>query len=738
MVSYKDKDVDVKKISYFIALFITIPSLAYIYLNYQKNIHIKSYLDKKTQQYKSGYSVLYQEHKTLAEMIFTTRIDRVEVIDIFKDATLGTENQKNIARKNLYSYLQNTYNLLKKFNIKQLHFHLPNNDSFLRFHRPKKFGDNLTGIRSTVEYVNKNHKMIDGFEEGRIYNGYRFVYPLFYEGTYIGSVEVSFSTLAMNLKYMNDYNVVSNFLIRKGVVNAKVFEDEKSNYTESRLENFYIEKATIKQIKAAKKIKTKMPLSKTTIDLVQERKDSTLSFSLYDTKRKEIMTFIKVQNPVTKKVVGLFVVRSNAQYIFDQIHDFEMKMLVGIFFIGFMLLYVYRESRYREKIEESRQKILLFNQTLEEKVAQQVKEIKESNLFHETIFNTVNDGMAILDLESNFILVNDAYVKMTGYTKEELYSKSCISLTTENMVERSKEVVLEVVEKGYYENYEKRCIISNQKELEVKMDIVLMPNKTQLLIAVKDMTIENKLKSDKKLQEQQLLQQSRMAQMGEMISMIAHQWRQPLAAIAATVINLDLKFELAMFDLDTKEGREQQELYFRDNLKNISSYVQGLSTTIDDFRNFYKSNKQIQLSSLELVTKRALKIIQASLENDGIVFVFNYNSDEKFEMYENEIMQVILNILKNAQDNLLEREIKDGKITITTYERSISFCDNGGGIEADIIDKIFDPYFSTKSELNGTGLGLYMSKTIIQEHHNGALEVQNIGKGVCFTISFDG
>ena len=100
------------------------------------------------------------------------------------------------------------------------------------------------------------------------------------------------------------------------------------------------------------------------------------------------------------------------------------------------------------------------------------------------------------------------------------------------------------------------------------------------------------------------------------------------------------------------------------------------------------------------------------------------------------MIQVVLNILKNAEDNFLEKDIKEPYIKISTNDKVLSICDNGGGIPDDNMNKIFDPYFSTKDEKNGTGLGLYMSKTIIEEHHNAKLEVENTDDGVCFTIKF--
>lgn len=433
-------------------------------------------------------------------------------------------------------------------------------------------------------------------------------------------------------------------------------------------------------------------------------------------------------NPVTDKVIGLFIVRSSAEYIFSKQNDFYLKLLLLDLLIGAVFLYVSRERLHKKTISD-------FNKTLEEKVLAQVKEIKESEAFHQTIFNSANDAIAILDLESNFLLVNDTYEKLTGYTKAELYTKSCRELTVENMRDTTDEVRLEILKTGSYKGYEKSCIVKNGRIIDVYMDIVLMPSKDKFLISTKDVTEENRLKREKILHQKQRLQHSRMAQMGEMISMIAHQWRQPLAAISSTVMNLEVKFMLGTFDLSSEDGRAKQKEYFLTNFKNIETFVSNLSATIDDFRNFYKPTKQVSKTSLDIIVERAMKIVQVSLKNDNIKVEYDYKAISDIEVYENEIMQVVLNILKNAQDNFLEKKIQNPKITIIIDEKSLTICDNGGGIDESIIDKIFDPYFSTKEELNGTGLGLYMSQLIIKEHHKGTISIENIDGGACFKIT---
>jgi len=226
-----------------------------------------------------------------------------------------------------------------------------------------------------------------------------------------------------------------------------------------------------------------------------------------------------------------------------------------------------------------------------------------------------------------------------------------------------------------------------------------------------------------------------------MISMIAHQWRQPLAAITSVLMSVDVKLARGTFDLTQEQDRKKFLDYLHKKHHNIHDYVQFLSTTTSDFRNFFNPHKEKEFVRLTRPIEKALEILQKNMQSHGIEIEINLQEDEEILLYKNEVIQVMLNILNNAQDNFLVKQTKNPKVIIKTHidkhTATISICDNGGGIPNEIIDTVFDPYFSTKDEQNGTGLGLYMSKIIIEEHHNGILMVNNVDKGVCFDIIFN-
>lgn len=219
--------------------------------------------------------------------------------------------------------------------------------------------------------------------------------------------------------------------------------------------------------------------------------------------------------------------------------------------------------------------------------------------------------------------------------------------------------------------------------------------------------------------DEMLNQQSRLASMGEMIGNIAHQWRQPLSTISTIASGTKFEDELNLMN--------KEKLY--KNLDLIVSNTQHLSNTIEDFRNFFKKDKTKTSFNLKSTIEKVINLMSASLKNKGIQIKLEI--DENIELYtlENELTQAILNILNNSKDALLEKELKIKCIKIKAFEkdneRYIEVYDNAGGIKDEIINKVFEPYFTTKFQSQGTGIGLYMTRTIIVSHMKGKITAKN-------------
>jgi signal transduction histidine kinase len=223
-------------------------------------------------------------------------------------------------------------------------------------------------------------------------------------------------------------------------------------------------------------------------------------------------------------------------------------------------------------------------------------------------------------------------------------------------------------------------------------------------------------------------QQSRHAAMGEMIEQIAHQWRQPLNTLALINQNLYFKRQLG----------QCQELCYETAHNQFEEHLQYMSKTIDDFRNYYKMDKSKMLEDIGELAGIALRLSEVLLKYARIQTNLVVHSSTKVMLAKNEMIQVFMNLIKNAHDVIKAREMESGEITITVSKVmgriEVLVEDNAGGIENSIIEKVFDIYFTTKSDDEGTGLGLYMCRYIIEESFGGRIRVENSTKGAKFIM----
>lgn len=228
--------------------------------------------------------------------------------------------------------------------------------------------------------------------------------------------------------------------------------------------------------------------------------------------------------------------------------------------------------------------------------------------------------------------------------------------------------------------------------------------------------------------EQLLMQQSRQAALGETIGNIAHQWRQPLNALGLTVQQLGLSYECGRF------SKEQLET----SIAKVMEIISHMSQTIDDFRNFYRPDKEKDWFKVYQVVAKTVSLVEANFREHRIGIEVPAADNLEIKGYPNEYAQVLLNILMNARDAFLERKTANARVTIRLTregERSVvTVTDNAGGIAPEIMERIFDPYFTTKEQDLGTGIGLFMAKTIIEKNMGGRLTARNVDDGAEFRI----
>jgi len=356
------------------------------------------------------------------------------------------------------------------------------------------------------------------------------------------------------------------------------------------------------------------------------------------------------------------------------------------------------------------------------------KIILEQKEEFEAIFRNSKDGIAILDFNSKFLDFNEAYLTMTGFTREELLTKSGLELSAPEDKEKTEAIIEEIRERGYVENFEKTCVVKDGKRIATNMTISILPDNQRLLLVAKDVT-------SLKLLEQQ----SKLASMGEMIGNIAHQWRQPLSVITVSASAMDMKSD---FDSLTKE-----EIKTYSN--NIIAQAEYLSQTIDDFRNFIKNDSSYEQLSVKDTIENSLGLVDATIKNNYITLVKNLDDDVVIHGNKNELTQALINIINNAKDAMKNLENQNKFLFVETKKLKdnslqLEIYDNGGGIPEEIIHRVFEPYFTTKHQSVGTGIGLSMVAKIIKERHYGELFVYNKEyeykggnyKGACFVIKF--
>jgi len=276
--------------------------------------------------------------------------------------------------------------------------------------------------------------------------------------------------------------------------------------------------------------------------------------------------------------------------------------------------------------------------------------------------------------------------------------------------EECRVAVIDITERRRAEN----ALTEKQQELEeINSNL-----ETHIVKAVDDL----------RRKDQVLIVQDRLAVMGEMISNIAHQWRQPLNSLAVRLQYLPIAYASAEFNrefLETCVGKSMQ-------------LIQHMSQTIDDFTNFFRPEKEAVTFGVNQVIARTLSLIEKSFKDQNISIALQTEGDPKADGYPNEYAQVLLNILINARDALVERHVDDARISLRAFAEGektvVTITDNAGGIDKEILDKIFDPYFTTKGADKGSGIGLFMSKAIIEKNMGGMLTVRNTGKGAEFRI----
>lgn len=372
--------------------------------------------------------------------------------------------------------------------------------------------------------------------------------------------------------------------------------------------------------------------------------------------------------------------------------------------------------------EDERQK---FSGTI-----QDITESKHSEALIDRLSQVVNQtplSTIITDPRGVIEYVNNETLKLTGYFTNELIGQNMRLFNSGLHSEPFYQDMWSTITQKH--SFWRGTIVNRMKSGDLRdcastiFPIFNTQNEIINFVTIQDDVTERNMK------DRLFLMQTRQAQMGEMLSMIAHQWRQPLAIMSALISRQKINI---MLERSTLEGINK-------SFDEMEMQVQHLSRTITDFKDFFKPDKQTAVTKSSVIVSKTLELVEHTLMNKNINVKIDHCNDTEYRTYENELIQVMLNLIKNAQDAFEEKGVKDPRIVIHTDQREgeviLSVEDNAGGIDPGFIDTVFSPYTSTKSD-NGTGLGLYMSKTIIEEHCHGVIGAENIEGGVRFSLRF--
>jgi len=418
-----------------------------------------------------------------------------------------------------------------------------------------------------------------------------------------------------------------------------------------------------------------------------------------------------------KKLKRLKKKKSSSSIIKWDEKKYEVYFVADIFYLHDITLYSEVESKLKQSLEELTSK-------------------KEEL---QAVFDLAANGISILDRDGMFLYANKFFQNMMEYTMEELYSESCISLSSPEYAAPSQTAVQKAIQYGSIEKFKKVCVTKSGTHLNASMSLAYLESRDEIIMITSDITedieYQDKLKRqveievEKRTQQHEIMcHQSRLAAMGEMIDSIAHQWRQPLNSLG--IIVQGLRHISAQEEIEVKFLKEIES--------EIMQKLNYMSQTIDDFSLFFRISKQKESFDILKSIEDAISLIDIQLKNYNIIIeiIKDKKSDLRVFGFVNEFRQVILNMINNSMTAIISKDVQNGKIKIFINSiqetLQIEIIDNGGGISSEDMPKIFNPYFTTKEK--GSGIGLYMSKVIIESHMDGLLSVENSKEGAKFTI----
>ena len=390
-----------------VLFYILLATIIYFLLDSKKNHDQQQHLQLITKRYQLAYNTIYVQYEQFATNVQSGMIARFGIIDVYQKLLTADEKQKEQLKKELFAKIKPRFNKLhQEGKVQQFHFHLKDNESFLRIHQPETSGDNLTGIGKTVEYVNKKHSPIAGFETGKTYCSYRFIFPLTADDqTHLGSMEISFGPEIITSSLMKQYLVLSNFFIKEEPIKGKAGTGKQSKlYKPSHHKGYLFDLNVLAALKntSLEGMKELKPQQDTT-DAIFANAHSGQAMSIYDQTIDMVFTTLPIFHPVTQEMAAFLTIRSQSDLFKHELQGFRVISTLSLLLLAMFFTIIYVQHSKRKTLEDMNIKQLQLAANVLENIA---------------------EGVVVTDIDSHIIAVNKAVREITGYREKEVLGQN--------------------------------------------------------------------------------------------------------------------------------------------------------------------------------------------------------------------------------------------------------------------------------------------------------------------------
>ncbi len=659
--------------------------LIFLPVQYLLDIKIDTLKNDKYQTIAQNYKNLTQQlidDKSYATLNIAIALSEN---DSYKQFLLGNKDQNINLQKISLKMRENS-------NFKNVWIHLIDSKGISRYRSwsPKR-DDYLLNVRKELPSLLNNPRVTSVISVGIFDLTFKSIVPIYENKKFLGLIEV-----------ITKFNSISEKLEKEGIdlvvlVDKKYKEQIKKPFSKLFIDDYYVTN-----------VNAKPNLMKT----IQSNIEHFIGLKNFDIIEKKYFTTTLTLNDFNNKPMAYICIFSDYNSIYlEEIKNFEQFIIVITFLIAFLMLilfalyYFFNKSKYTKKLEKE--------------VKRRTKELIISKKRYEQLFEGSMAIKLIVDPQTKQIIdANTAALKFYGYTKEQILKLKSYDINID--LDNKSEVFNQIVNKDKnYFIFKHKLASGEIKDVEVYSSCVDIDDKKLIYSIIRDITEDLKIKKDYEEKQKLFYQQAKMASMGEMLENIAHQWRQPLSTITTASTGIKLK----------KEFNSLDDNFLDESLEIILKSSNFLSQTIEDFRNFFKHSEDIETFEVETIIQDALNILKLKLYSNDIHIDIHNTTKCQLQGYKNELIQVFLNILNNCVDAFLQSDLEDKHIVIKIKDEGtkllVTIQDNANGIDENIIDKVFEPYFTTKHKSQGTGIGLYMSEQIIEKHFNGEISVKN-------------